>query len=956
MSIDTTKLDYGAHELVIKAKSSSGDEISEIKRSINIKNYNTRMYIDSPIESSNGNYIIRGWEMSESLNTSIKTFINGEEIQNVVEREYREDVLKAINDCGGRSTNIKPGFIQKLNISSYPDGIYDYRVELYEGENYDVKIDEISTKIKLYDTVVFLGDSITDFYNLSYFYDRPNLINSGISGNTTTDILNDMNNRVYKYNPSKVILLVGINDLQQNVDNDTVVKNINKIIQNIHENLPDTKIYLESIYPINSVNFFSVPTLKNVSIESIKNINAILKENALINNYKYIDVYSSLADNDKFNFSYTYDGLHANGTAYKIITDIINEEVFEKYNAKMYIDNPYQNSTAFGKLNFQGWIMSKYQDVKWEFYIDDNVINNTSVERYEREDVLNAIKGYGGEEFNPTPGIRGQIDISSLPSGKHKFEVIAKTQNNEVLSTSTTEFNIRDYKGKIYIDSNLNTKKKKDFTYFGWTMSEDIADEVEVYIDGNKQEGVVRKEREDVLKAIKEYGGRLTNVTPGFSYNVDVDSLAEGEHTIEIRLISSNEKMISNNIKKFIVNKYDTKMYIDNPSVNEVSKKELYFQGWVMSEDLEGTLKIYIDGTEIDSESIKRYTRDDVLKVIKGYGGEKNLTPGYNGTIDLSNVNDGTHNFEVRYYFSDNSGYYVGLKSNFSLKKYDGILCIDSPIGNQFKSSLFIRGWELSELEDSYIEVYIDITKMNINLYDEKREDVFKVYRDSYGGRNTNETPGFKGTLDISTVTEGRHKLTIKLYSSLGEVLDTRTGDIFVGQIVPKYYMQNDPRWAYNVYGLSTMKGTGCAPTSMAMAFDSILGRTVLPTDVANYLYNYTDQFNRRMKGTSGYGIIYASNYFRVKYTPLHSMEDLKNALSSGKIVFAAMGEGKFATKYYNHAIVLFEYDGLHTLAYDPLDSGKNGVVLIQQVWNERSKDFDDYSGGSDFYSLEGYY
>ena len=174
-------------------------------------------------------------------------------------------------------------------------------------------------------------------------------------------------------------------------------------------------------------------------------------------------------------------------------------------------------------------------------------------------------------------------------------------------------------------------------------------------------------------------------------------------------------------------------------------------------------------------------------------------------------------------------------------------------------------------------------------------------------------------------------------------------------QYNPPYYNQKDAQWEYLNYGLGVFRSTGCAPTVMAMAFSSILGKTILPTDVANYLYYNTNEFNKYIKGSTGMAIIYASNYYHVRYTPLTSKETLALALSEGKLVFAAMGNGRFATTTYNHAILLSRYQDGQTYAYDPLDSSKNGWVDINIIINEQSKDPDDSRGGSNFYALEEY-
>ena len=76
------------------------------------------------------------------------------------------------------------------------------------------------------DNFLFLGDSITDFYPLEEYYDNLPVVNSGISGNKTTDILNDMETRVYQYNPTKVFLLIGTNDLDMTSEDITSLINM----------------------------------------------------------------------------------------------------------------------------------------------------------------------------------------------------------------------------------------------------------------------------------------------------------------------------------------------------------------------------------------------------------------------------------------------------------------------------------------------------------------------------------------------------------------------------------------------------------------------------------------------------------------------------------------------------------------------------------------------------------
>ena len=171
----------------------------------------------------------------------------------------------------------------------------------------------------------------------------------------------------------------------------------------------------------------------------------------------------------------------------------------------------------------------------------------------------------------------------------------------------------------------------------------------------------------------------------------------------------------------------------------------------------------------------------------------------------------------------------------------------------------------------------------------------------------------------------------------------------------PIYYLQKDLKWKNIEYGGYKFGKTGCAPTSMAMAFSGILNKNILPTDVAHYLYNHTDEYNKTNSGSSGQAIVLASNYYNIKYRPLINKKDLENALRLGNIVFSAMGKGRFGTDKYNHAILVYGYDNGKTYALDPLKHISSGWVSINRLIKEQSKDPDDSSSGSNFYSLEEY-
>ena len=198
---------------------------------------------------------------------------------------------------------------------------------LYIHIKYEPKYIE-KKKIIQDENIVFLGDSITDYYDLDKYYSNYNVVNSGIVGNTTRDILSDMKNRVYRYNPSKVFLLIGTNDINHKIPEEETIENIKKIVEKIRKYRPYTKIYVESIYPVNDTNDKKIDK-EQVGIRTniaIKRYNESIKKYCDSKNIIYINMYDELKDsNDSLKLEYTKEGLHISDSGYVVITKKIKK-------------------------------------------------------------------------------------------------------------------------------------------------------------------------------------------------------------------------------------------------------------------------------------------------------------------------------------------------------------------------------------------------------------------------------------------------------------------------------------------------------------------------------------------------------------------------------------------------------------------------------------------------------
>ena len=486
------------------------------------------------------------------------------------------------------------------------------------------------------------------------------------------------------------------------------------------------------------------------------------------------------------------------------------------------------------------------------------------------------------------PGYRKSYDISNLKDGNHSLRIVIKSSSGKEIQSTTRKFNIKKYSAMIEIDKPINNLlNKQNLSFQGWVMSDDPNAQINIYIDDDKIESslIKRYEREDVLKVISGYGGRTKNKTPGYKGTINYSKIKEGNHKFRVIVISSNNEIIATKSSNFTLNKYDTKIEIDTPLSNQTKNTTIDIQGWIMTEDTTGTLELYIDGNKINSSLVERYEREDVLKAISGYGGRStNKTPGYRGSIDSSKMSDGMHTFEVIFISSESPDVVKTAKTSFLIKKYDGILCIDSPTSSNFNSSLKIVGWELSELENSYIKVFVDNTNMNAKITRVDRRDVLDYYKQKYGGETKNPQPGFETILDLSSIKEGSHTLKIYLYTSLNELIGTYSKTIFVYK--NKFFGVDVS--SYNIIdSWSSIKNNGF---DYAIIRSAVRGYGINGLGIDGYLRE-DDSFYSNVSGARKAGLKVGTYVFSQAVTTIEAIEEANKALimvnkAGGKSVF----------------------------------------------------------------------
>ena len=192
----------------------------------------------------------------------------------------------------------------------------------YGPDYYRAQYEKFKKEAVVKGKVIFLGNSITEAGNWKKLLKDSTVVNRGISGDITFGILNRID-EVVNRQPSKLFLLIGINDIAKNIPDEVIMENIFSIVSKVRGLSPKTKIFVQSILPTNN-SFPDSPDHKNKD-DHVITVNAQLQKYGDRLQYTYVDLYSKFTDNEsRLDAKYTVDGLHLNAMGYIHWVDILN--------------------------------------------------------------------------------------------------------------------------------------------------------------------------------------------------------------------------------------------------------------------------------------------------------------------------------------------------------------------------------------------------------------------------------------------------------------------------------------------------------------------------------------------------------------------------------------------------------------------------------------------------------
>lgn len=136
--------------------------------------------------------------------------------------------------------------------------------------------------------------------------------NRGIASDNTRGVLNRIDESAGTM-PAKIFILLGINDIGNGFTLSESMRNYREILHRIKTQTPSTKIYIQSIFPVDHNKLIHNARNNRRTSEAITLFNKELVNLAHEEGCEFIDTYSIFAVDGEMNDACTFDGLHLNG-------------------------------------------------------------------------------------------------------------------------------------------------------------------------------------------------------------------------------------------------------------------------------------------------------------------------------------------------------------------------------------------------------------------------------------------------------------------------------------------------------------------------------------------------------------------------------------------------------------------------------------------------------------------
>lgn len=367
-------------------------------------------------------------------------------------------------------------------------------------------------------------------------------------------------------------------------------------------------------------------------------------------------------------------------------------------------------------------------------------------------------------------------------------------------------------RGKIYVDTTISDTyyEETSIKISGWKMANVSESKIKVTVDNKedivKEENINYTTRQDVIKAIQGFGTIKENPTPGFNFQMNLNNLTAGEHTLKITLLTKEGKELQTYTKKF---KIDRNLHVKySTHVQYVG-----WQDWRQDATTAGTSgqglrleAIKIEGINLpEGVTIKYQTHIQYVgwQAWKT-NGEVSGTSGQGLRLEGIKIKlEGTKEYSVMYrthvenlgwqewcYDGETSGTMgqslrleaIQIKIVPKVTEVKTKISIDTPSSQIANTKQLVKGWVMTNIQNTTIKILIDNQEIDLSsLKRTQRQDVINAIK-GYGDEDIyNKTPGFEIYVDFSKYSLGTHSITVQVLNS-DKVINTSTKQFTIRQ------------------------------------------------------------------------------------------------------------------------------------------------------------------------------
>lgn len=193
-------------------------------------------------------------------------------------------------------------------------------------------------KIAVKGETLFVGSSLMENFPINEMLTSYNvnkiIYNRGVGGAVINDLLNSMNECIFDLEPSKIFINIGTNDIgMMSYKKEELIENYSKVLTQIKEKLPETKVYVMAYYPVNAVEEFpGIDRFRKIEMFASRNNPTILEANIAVEelakkfDYEFINVNEGLMDEDgNLKKEYAIEGVHIWANGYQVVFENIKK-------------------------------------------------------------------------------------------------------------------------------------------------------------------------------------------------------------------------------------------------------------------------------------------------------------------------------------------------------------------------------------------------------------------------------------------------------------------------------------------------------------------------------------------------------------------------------------------------------------------------------------------------------